>query len=163
VCRAGILEQALDKHAYACNIQGMTSTTSEHCLAHAIRRADRVVSQLYNAHLAPLGIRVTQFSILRALDSLGTTTASQIQDVLVMDQTTVSRGLKPLIRDGYISVAEGATKREKSLSLSKEGMTLYKQALGPWNDAQTAFRQKLGKGQDDLLLELSKQVVTMKD
>ena len=140
----------------------MKSTKPEHCLAHAIRRADRVVSQLYNAHLAPLGIRVTQFSILRALDSMGNTTASQIQDVLVMDQTTVSRALKPLIRDGYIFVAEGATKREKSLSLSKEGMRLYKQALGPWSEAQKTFRKKLGKGQDELLLELSEQVVTMK-
>jgi MarR family transcriptional regulator for hemolysin len=140
----------------------MKSTKSEQCLAHAIRRADRVVSQLYNERLAPLGIRVTQFSILRALDSLGTTTASQIRDVLVMDQTTVSRALKPLIRDGYISVGEGVTKREKSLSLSKEGMKLYKQALGPWNEAQKAFRKKLGKGQDELLLELSQQVVTMK-
>lgn len=143
-------------------MQDMTSPKPEHCLAHAIRRADRVVSQLYNAHLAPLGIRVTQFSILRALDGMGMTTASQIQDVLVMDQTTVSRALKPLIRDGYISVTEGATKREKSLSLSKEGVKLYQQALVPWNDAQKAFRKNLGKGQDDLLIELSKQVVTMK-
>jgi MarR family transcriptional regulator for hemolysin len=79
-----------------------------------------------------------------------------------MDQTTVSRALKPLIRDGYIAVAEGATKREKSLSLSHEGKKLYKRALGPWSDAQRMFRKKLGKGQDDLLIELSKQVVTMK-
>ena len=121
-----------------------------------------MVSQLYNEHLAPLGIRVTQYSVLRALDILGTTTASQIQETLVMEQTTVSRALKPLIRDGYISVAEGATKREKSLSLSTEGKKLYAQARGPWNEAQKAFRKKLGKGQDDLLIELSRQVVTMK-
>jgi MarR family transcriptional regulator for hemolysin len=140
----------------------MKSTESEMCLAHALRRADRVASQLYNEHLAPLGIRVTQFSILRALERLGPTTASQVQEALVMDQTTVSRALKPLIRDGYIAVAEGATKREKSLSLSHEGKKLYKRALGPWNDAQRMFRKKLGKGQDDLLIELSKRVVMMK-
>ncbi len=140
----------------------MQSKKSDICLAHALRRADRVVSQLYNEHLAPLGIRVTQFSVLRALDIQGTTTASQVQDLLVMDQTTVSRALKPLIRDGYIAVAEGATKREKSLSLSRKGKKLYDQACGPWNEAQKTFRKKLGKGQDDLLIELSRQVVTMK-
>jgi DNA-binding MarR family transcriptional regulator len=79
-----------------------------------------------------------------------------------MDQTTVSRALKPLVRDGYISVAEGASKREKSLSLSNEGKKLYKRALGPWSDAQKIFRKKLGKGQDELLIELSKRVVAMK-
>ena len=140
----------------------MESKKSDICLAHALRRADRVVSQLYNEHLAPLGIRVTQFSVLRALDIQGTTTASQVQELLVMDQTTVSRALKPLIRDGYISVAEGATKREKSLSLSAKGKKLYDQACGPWNEAQKAFRKKLAKGQDDLLIELSSQVVAMK-
>ena len=140
----------------------MNSKKTEMCLAHALRRADRVASQLYNEHLAPLGIRVTQFSVLRALDTLGPTTASQVQEALVMDQTTVSRSLKPLIRDGYISVKEGATRREKSLSLSPDGKKLYTRALGPWSEAQKMFRKKLGKGQDDLLIELSKRVVVMK-
>jgi MarR family transcriptional regulator for hemolysin len=140
----------------------MNPDKPELCLAHALRRADRVASQLYNEHLAPLGIRVTQYSILRALDVLGSTTASQIQEALVMEQTTVSRALKPLIRDGYVSVAEGATRREKSLALSREGKKLYRQATGPWSDAQKLFRGKLGKGQDHLLLELSEKVVAMK-
>jgi DNA-binding MarR family transcriptional regulator len=157
-----ITQSVVDKHAYACIICDMNPIESEMCLAHALRRADRVASQLYNEHLAPLGIRVTQFAILRALDTLGPTTASRVREALVMDQTTVSRALKPLIRDGYISVAEGASKREKSLSLSKEGKKLYKLALGPWSDAQKMFRKKLGKGQDDLLIELSQRVVVMK-
>jgi len=141
----------------------MNSKKSEMCLAHALRRADRVASQLYNEHLMPLGIRVTQLSVLRALDITGTTTASQLQGLLILNQTTVSRALKPLIRDGYISVAEGVTKREKSLSLTREGKKLYQKAAGPWRDAQKVFRSKLGKGQDELLIEISRQVVTMKN
>ena len=140
----------------------MNSTDSEMCLAHALRRADRVVTQLYNERLAPLGIRATQFAILRALDNMGSTTASQIQATLVMDQTTVSRALKPLVRDGYVAVAEGATKREKSLSLSKQGKKLYQQALGPWSEAQESFRSKLETGQAELLIQLSEKVVAMK-
>ena len=31
----------------------------EICLAHCLRSADRVVSQLYNESLAPLGLRIT--------------------------------------------------------------------------------------------------------
>jgi MarR family transcriptional regulator for hemolysin len=160
--RCEIVQFVIDTHAYACKLYPMNSKESEMCLAHALRRADRVASQLYNEHLAPLGIRVTQFAILRALQNLGPTTATHVQEALVMDQTTVSRALKPLIRDGYISVVEGATKREKSISLSKEGRKLYKHALGPWSDAQKMFRKKLGKGQDDVLIALSKRVVGMK-
>ena len=122
-----------------------------------------MVSQLYNEYFAPLGIRVTQFSVLRALHFMGSTTAAQIREALVMDQTTVSRALKPLVRDGYIAVAEGATKREKALSLTPEGKALYKQALGPWNEAQKMLREKLGQGKEDVLLDLSRQIVAIKE
>ncbi|NIB40569.1 winged helix DNA-binding protein [Pseudomaricurvus alkylphenolicus] len=132
------------------------------CLAHCVRRADRVVSQLYNDHLAPLGIRITQFSIMRALHLLESTTARQLQEVLVMDQTTVSRALKPLIRDGYIHTGAGANKREKALSLTKEGEELYLAAQTPWKAAQKQLKKKLGKGQDQLLVELSQLIVSLK-
>ena len=132
----------------------------EICLAHALRRADRIVSQLYNDRLAHLGIRITQFSILRALHFKGSTTASEIKNVLTMEQATISRALKPLIRDGYILVSEGASKREKALSLTQVGKKLYQQALGPWNDVQTKLRNELGDGDDDLIIALSQKIVS---
>ena len=137
---------------------------SEICLGHSLRRADRVMSQLYNEYLAPVGLRITQFSVLRAISMLGNgITASQIQEGLVMDQTTVSRALKPLIRDGYIEVTQGVNKREKLLKLTDSGKELYTQALVPWKKAQKAFKQKLGATQTDNLIELSRQVVALKN
>ena len=140
----------------------MTLKKSDICLAHSLRRADRVVTQLYNEYLAPLDIRSTQFSVLKALHSIGSTTASQIQEALVMEQATISRALKPLVRDGYIAVGEGANKREKALSLTPQGKKLYLQALGPWSEAQKQLRKIIGQGQDDLLIELSRQIVAIK-
>ncbi|MEO0443502.1 MAG: MarR family transcriptional regulator [Pseudomonadota bacterium] len=135
---------------------------SDICLAHSLRSADRVVSQHYNEYLAPLGVRNTQFSILRMLHKVGTTTATHIQDALVLDQTTVSRAVKLLIRDGHVIVGQGQTKREKALSLTKEGEKLYQQALGPWQQAQKSLRKKLGPGKDELLIELSRLIISTK-
>lgn len=134
----------------------------ETCLAHSLRSADRVLSQHYNEHLACVGLKVTQFSLLRALYLLGTTTASELQKRLIMEQATVSRGIKPLIRDGFIQVAEGTNKREKALSLTSAGKTLYKQALKPWQQAQDAFKQHLGDSGDLELLEISRRIVAVK-
>jgi len=64
----------------------------EICLAHCLRSADRVISQLYNESLAPLGLRITQFSLVRALHLLGGCTATRLREVLVLEQATVSRG-----------------------------------------------------------------------
>jgi len=141
----------------------MNIKKSDICLGQSIRKADRVISQLYNEYLAPVGLRNTQFSILRALALLGDgITAVQIRDALVMDQTTISRALKPLMRDGYIDVREGANKREKALSLSTSGKALYEEALIPWNQAQKLVRKKLGKEHTDGLIELSRLVVALK-
>ena len=142
---------------------GMELKKSDICLGQSLRKADRVMSQLYNEYLAPVGIRITQFSVLRAITLMGEgVTASQIQDGLVMDQTTISRALKPLIRDGFIDVTQGVNKREKALSLSISGEALYNEALVPWKKAQKAFKQKLGAEQTDNLIELSRQVVKLK-
>ncbi len=134
----------------------------ELCLAHALRRADRVISQLYNEHLAPLGLRVTQFSVLRALDLMGKTTAAQLREALVLEQATISRALKPLIRDGYIQVEPGVDGREKQLSLSKQGKQLYNKALVPWQQAQEKLQAKLGKQSAKDLINLSNLIVETK-
>jgi MarR family transcriptional regulator for hemolysin len=136
---------------------------TEICLGHSIRKADRVISQIYNDYLAPVGLRGTQFSVLRALVILGSgVTAANIRDALVMDQTTISRALKPLVRDGLIEISEGANKREKALSLSRSGKALYEKALVPWNQAQKKVRQSLGKAHTDNLIELTREIVGLK-
>lgn len=138
------------------------TTHYEHCLAHCIRKTDRVISQIYNEHLAPLGIKITQFSVLRALYYLKTTTAKAVQEVLVMEQATISRALQPLIRDGYITVLEGQDKREKLISLSASGQALYQSALEPWSVAQQRLKEELGSELETTLLHLCQQVTAMK-
>jgi len=134
----------------------------EICFAHSIRRADRVLSQIYNDHLSPLGLRITQFSLMRALHYMGETTASHLEKALVMDQTTVSRGLKPLVRDGYIAVKPGDNRREKKLALSPEGEALYQQALEPWELAQQAVKVSLGDAGIDTLIATNREIVKLK-
>jgi len=51
-------------------------------------------------------------------------------------------------------VEEGVNKREKASSFTPQGKVLYKQAQGPWKEAQKKHRKIIGQGQDDLLIEL---------
>ncbi|GGC01954.1 MarR family transcriptional regulator [Marinobacterium zhoushanense] len=140
----------------------MLTELDEICLAHCLRSADRVVSQLYNESLAPLGLRITQFSLLRALHLLGSCNASRLGEVLVLEQASVSRGLQPLIRDGYVQAAEGEDKRERVLRLTREGEALYQQALEPWQHAQAQFRQHLGEHKSEQLVAFSRCIAAMK-
>ena len=132
------------------------------CLANSIRRADRVVSQYYNEYLAPVGLKITQFSVLHTLFHLHQVTARQLQEAMVMEQATISRALKPLIRDGYVNEAEGTDKREKILTLSKQGHALHDEAVELWQQAQDSFRAHLGEGLDADLVTMSQHIVTLK-
>jgi len=134
----------------------------EPCIALSIRKADRVISQIYSDYLSPLGLKSTQFTVLRVLHILGSTTAKQMQEALVMEQATVSRALKPLIRDGYIISHEGSDKREKVLLLSKEGQALFNEGEKLWSQAQSHIRDRLGEDFPAALVDLSKQVVSLK-
>ena len=68
----------------------------------------RVVTQLYGDSLRPSGLRVTQFSILAAIARLGEASLKQLEDALAIDQTTLTRSLSLLDRDGVTHKAAPA-------------------------------------------------------
>ena len=96
----------------------MKPTSPEFCTCSAIRQAARHVSQYFDQHLAPSGLRITQFSILAKLKARGPLTINSLADVLVMDRTTLGRDILPLTRDGLIGTVQGTVdRRSKELHL----------------------------------------------
>ena len=125
-------------------------------------RSSCCVSQIYDRELAEVGLKCTQFSILRAVRVLRQTTNMELQDQLVLEQTTLTRGLKPLIRDGYIKIEAGLDKREKLLSLTTKGKDLYLKADKKWQLAQNAMIKKLGRKTTDQMLEMNESLVALR-
>ena len=79
---------------------GPPRTRLSSCVCNTLRMATRVVTQLYDDVLRPSGLRVTQFSILAAIARRGEANLRQLEDVLAIDQTTLTRSLALLERDG---------------------------------------------------------------
>lgn len=134
----------------------------ERCLNLELRKANRVLTKYYDTYLASCGIKTSQFSVLRAIYILKKTSNKQLQEVLVLDQTSLTRALKPLIRDGFIDVFSGTDRRTKHLVLSKQGHDLYKRAKLPWEEAQQNTSKSLGEKMMKNLLSVSNAIVTMK-
>ncbi len=72
------------------------------CVCSTLRMVSRAVTQLYDDVLRPSGLRVTQFSILATIARLGEANLRQLEDMLAIDQTTLTRSLNLLERDGVI-------------------------------------------------------------
>jgi DNA-binding MarR family transcriptional regulator len=115
------------------------------CNCLALRQAARVVTQLYDRHLAAAGLRTTQFSVLAKLSRLGAMTINRLACEMVMDRTTLGRNILPLERDGLIAIRQGAAdKRRKELVLTKAGSERLRRAVSLWAKAQEQFEAQFG-------------------
>src|SRR5260370_16833702 len=91
----------------------------EDCNCFAVRSAARHITQLYDQLLAPVGLRVTQFSILSKLKRRGPLTINALADDMVMDRTPLGRNIQPLERDGLIRIETAPSDpRRKELPLT---------------------------------------------
>jgi DNA-binding MarR family transcriptional regulator len=133
----------------------------EACNCLALRQAARLATQFYDQHLAPSGLRTTQFSILAKLKRLGPTAINALAAELVVDRTTLGRNILPLERDGLIRIAPNAADaRSKELQLTKKGAVRLADAAPKWIEAQKRFESAYGKGRSAELRALLQAVVT---
>jgi DNA-binding MarR family transcriptional regulator len=110
----------------------------------SLRRAARVLTQLYEDELRPLGLRATQFTILQALSLAGEVSQGTLGRILAIDSTTLTRTLQIIRRRGWITERRGDDRRERLLRLSKEGQNQFKRALPSWESAQRKVADQLG-------------------
>jgi DNA-binding MarR family transcriptional regulator len=130
------------------------------CFNLAMRKSNRLVNQFYEARLSELNLKSGQFSILRAVNFMQPTTNKELQGVLVIDQTTLTRNLKPLLRDGYLKLsADPNDARVKLISHTAQGKVLYESAIPIWKKAQEDIVEKLGEAEAKNILTLSQSLV----
>jgi len=123
-----------------------------------LRRASRVLTQLYEDALRPFGLRATQFTILQALSLAGEVTQGLLGQILAMDSTSLTRTLNVMKRRGWISQRRGQDRREWLISLSPAGQDQLKRALPKWRSVQQRLHSRLGNELWDNLLNVSEKV-----
>ena len=135
----------------------------EACFNLHLRQATRVMNQIYDHHLANCSIKTSQFAILRKLLFLEEATQKRLQEELVLEQTTLTRNLRPLLRDGYLKVRRGADRRQRLVSLTSQGQDLCMKAESHWQLAQDDVRKRLGPELSEELLRISRSVVGLRN
>lgn len=123
------------------------------CNGTALRKATRRVSQLYDAVLAPCGLRSTQRSLLMHIARAGgTPTISELAAALVIDRTALAHNLKPLQRDGLVEiVVDSRDKRSRLVQLTRHGEAKLVESLQLWEQAQQRFEKAFGTEQAQAL------------
>ncbi|WP_019906315.1 MarR family winged helix-turn-helix transcriptional regulator [Methylobacterium sp. 77] len=117
-------------------------TSPCHCIT--LRQASRRLTQHYDHHLAPSGLRASQYGVLRGLSRVAPISINAFAEIMVMDRTTMGRALRPLTRDGLVAVGPGPDGRTRSLTVTTAGWARMEEALPLWERAQRSFEESYG-------------------
>ncbi|NOK33971.1 winged helix-turn-helix transcriptional regulator [Corallococcus exercitus] len=125
------------------------------CNCLALRQASRHVTQFYDQVLAPSGLRTTQYSILHFVQTRGPLTVNALAEQLVMDPSTLTHNLRPLLKDGFVVLEIGRTdRRQRAVAITAEGQAVYRKARPLWLRAQADFERAVGDTQASALRDL---------
>lgn len=128
------------------------------CTCGTLRRASRAVTNLYDLVLAPSGLRLTQFLVLKSLHERGRIAQCDFardQDIAV---ETLSRRFGALRRKGLVEMRLGERHGERIYSLTTEGQQAFRSALPYWERAQERLRNVLGNSDTRALLDICERV-----
>ncbi len=124
------------------------------CICINLRRATQIVTQYYDALLAPSGLKLTQFSLLHQIRLREPVRISELARVTGLDRTTMGKNLQLIARSGLISLSPGEDRRERVAQLTSKGRQALNMAYPLWKNAQATMTAALGQEQFKTFMSL---------
>lgn len=116
--------------------------SNSRCTCFLLRRAARRTSQVYDRALAPLGLSLNEYSILRRAREPAA--LGELAERVGMDRSTLSRNLRPMLAAGWIEQRRGEDARQRLVAASVAGRQLLRRAEPLWRRAQTQLEDWAG-------------------
>ena len=129
------------------------------CSCFAVRRAARVITQHFERHLKPSGLRASQFTVLSVLAIGGPQPLSRLADLLAVERTTLTRNLRALLSRGLVKESTAADRRDRVIEVTRAGLVAARAALPRWREAQKSIARRLGAGAIGALAALTEAAV----
>jgi len=140
--RSLILDMYMQVKGGATDSLDLSGTGS--CAAFNFRRTARAVTRLYDLGLESSGLRATQFAILTAIAKFQPASISRIGEILVLDQTTLTRSLRLLQKQRYLEISPRSVRRQRFLTLTDSGVKALAIAVPLWRKVQEKFLAEMG-------------------
>ena len=93
------------------------------------------------------GLTLNQYALLVAVALAGESTVNQLAANLALDQTTVSRNLIPLKKQGLIQSDPGNDRRTRIIILTPAGKMKLALGLPHWQEEQRRFMERVGEAE----------------
>ena len=114
------------------------------CTNFKTRQLSRLLSRHYDAELAAVGLKTTQYSLLTHVLRLGPLAPGELARHMGLDASTLTRNLQPLLVAGWLLQEAGADARSRSVSITSAGRDKQAEARRRWKAAQQTVNTLLG-------------------
>jgi DNA-binding MarR family transcriptional regulator len=123
----------------------LAKTLAAECIAVRVRLMNRIITQLYDHALQPLGLKVNQANILVLLALRGQSSPGDIGRLLTMEKSTVSRNVDRMRQKGWIDILDPAAGGLQVIVVTPKGRDLLTAAQAGWQHAQEKAAALLGE------------------
>ncbi len=120
------------------------SHLNQACVADKLRLLNRIITKIYDEALRPAGLTTSQMNILVVVAKYGEATPLQVGSWLHLEKSTLSRNLRRLQRNGWLTVLQSDKGRTHTLKLTSSGNRALGQGLPLWQSAQKEAAAILG-------------------
>ena len=116
------------------------------CLCLHTQRAARALARRFDEALRPVGLTNGQFSLLMSLNRPQPPAMGPVAQLLAMDRTTLTAALKPLEREGLVTIGvDPQDRRSRRLILTDCGRETLAAAVPIWRETHAAVEAELPK------------------
>lgn len=129
------------------------------CICTTFRSLSRKLSAAYDAALAPVGLNIAQYAMLRRIEACQPVSLTDLGEALELERSTVGRNVKVLERTGLVVTSRSAVdQREAVVSLTDTAENLLTEAFPLWEGCQKETRKIVGLQLESLLRQLEQKL-----
>ena len=124
------------------------------CTNLKLRQLGRLVTRHYDAHVAAVGLKNTQYALLSHVVLAGPVRPGDLARRMRVDASTLTRNLQPLVAQGWVSLGPGEDARSRLVAATEAGRAKRAEGQRAWKQAQLALNERLGARRVAALHEL---------
>ena len=120
------------------------------CNCIALRQIALKLTKIYDEVLIDTGIKITQYSLLKNIEKIGTPNIKNLAIAAQLDRSTLARNLEKLERMKLVFFKFGNDKRNKILTLTSHGKQILIKANIAWEIIQDKVSKNLGEDKKNI-------------
>ena len=123
------------------------------CACTTIKKLSRVLGRTYDNALSGAGINITQLAVLRCISRRGGEPLVRVAEELEMERTSLYRAINPMVRDGWLVLANRADARSRTAKITRKGGQILAKSSTGWEEVQNHLIMKFGRNAYSSLIQ----------